>query len=242
MNQGKVSEILIEYRNIRGEDPLIFLDYDGTLVPIIKNPDESYPDSEIMALLENLRKKHALYIVTGRSLREIRKFIGNSYNVIALHGAICSLDDGTTYFVDGYARYRRICDVVYGREKEFTEKYPGVQIINKDGGLVFTKWFVPENLHNKLLEEVKSISLETGMELYLGKMIVELRIPGADKGQAIHEIRKGRPAIIAGDDITDEDAFRKNPDAISIHVGAGETIARYSLDNYLELRKLLASL
>ena len=46
------------------------LDYDGTLVPIIRNPEESYPDKEIMGILQNLRQKYELYIVTGSTSRE----------------------------------------------------------------------------------------------------------------------------------------------------------------------------
>lgn len=242
MEKGKVSEIFREFNNIRDKNPMIFLDYDGTLVPIIKNPEESYPDSEIMAILERLKRRYELYIVTGRSLREIREFIGNRFNVLALHGAICSLEDGTTDFVEDYPRYRKTCDEVYSRKEEFQERYPGVQIINKDGGLVFTKWFVAENLHDKLLEEIRTLSLSTGMELYQGKMIVELRIPGPDKGRAIHNMRGGKPALIVGDDLTDEDAFRENPDALTIHIGKGETAAKFTLENYIELRELLVGL
>ena len=89
---------------------------------------------------------------------------------------------------------------------------------------------------------VKNLSLATGMELYLGKMIVELRIPGVNKGKAIRGIRNGRPAMIVGDDLTDEDAYRENPDAFSIHIGDGPTAAKHSLGNYLELRGLLTEL
>ncbi len=242
MREGKVSAILNEFSTIRDSNPVIFLDYDGTLVPIIKNPDESFPDDEIMGILKTLRKKYDLYIVTGRSLREIREFIGGSFNVLALHGAIISLEDGTTNFVRDYGKYRKKCDDIYGSKNEFEAKYPGIQIINKDGGLVFTKWFVPEKLHEKLVEEVRSISAANNMELYLGKMIVELRIPGPDKGKAIYGIRNGRPSLIVGDDLTDEDAFRENADALTIHIGNGETAAHYSLSNYLELRQLLAEL
>lgn len=238
----KASEILSEFRKISPYDPIIFLDYDGTLVPIIKNPEESYPDPQIMGILETLRKKYDTYVVTGRSLREIREFIGNNFNVIALHGAIKSLEDGTTDFAKGYQKYKVICDSIYSRRGEFLKRYPGVQIINKDGGLVFTKWFVPEQLLEGLTAEVKGLSVETGMEFYPGKMIVELRIPGIDKGKAIQDIRKGRAAIIVGDDLTDEDAYMENPDAFSIHIGDGKTAAHHSLGNYLELRDFLAGL
>lgn len=242
MAEPNISKILSEFKAIRDRNPLIFLDYDGTLVPIVKKPEEAYPDDEVMGILEVLRNRFELYIVTGRSLREIREFIGGGFNVLALHGAICSWADGTTDFITGYNGYRETCDSIFSRRNDFEARYPGVHIINKDGGLVFTKWFVPENLHEKLAGEVGKISRETGMELYLGKMIVELRIPGADKGSAIHRIRKGRPALIVGDDRTDEDAFGRNPDALSIHIGAGETSARYTLQDSGELRKLLVLL
>lgn len=242
MKNGKISAILNEFKSIRDSDPIIFLDYDGTLVPIIRNPEESYPDKEIMGILQNLRQKYELYIVTGRSLREIREFIGGSFNVLALHGAIISMEDGTTDFASDYVRCRNVCDDIYGRKKEFEKNYPGVQIINKDGGLVFTRWFVQEALHEKLVEEVRSLSVSNGMELYLGKQIVEMRIPGPDKGKAIQKARNGRPSLIAGDDITDEDAFRENGDALTVHIGTGETVARYSLDSYLDLRQLLLRL
>lgn len=238
----KASEILIEFRKISPQDPIIFLDYDGTLVPIIKNPEESYPDQQIMNILERIKRKYDTYIVTGRSLREIREFMGGDFNVLALHGAVKSLDDGTTDFVKDYQKYREICDSIYSRREEFFNQYPGVQIINKDGGLVFTKWHVPEQLFGKLTAEVKNLSLATGMELYLGKMIVELRIPGVNKGKAIRGIRNGRPVMIVGDDLTDEDAYRENPDAFSIHIGDGPTAAKHSLGNYLELRGLLTEL
>ncbi len=242
MEDQKVQNILIEFNKIRNNHPIIFLDYDGTLVPIIKNPEESYPDNEIMEILNNLRKKYELYIVTGRSLREIREFIGPSFNVMALHGAILSLEDGTTDYIDDYSRFRQICDNIYRKKQDFTKKYPGVQIINKDGGLVFTKWYVSPDLYEKLQEEIRDIANQTGMYLYLGKMIVELRIPGADKGKAIKDMRKGRPALVAGDDITDEDAFKSNPDTISVHIGKGETVAKHTLDDYRELRDLLVLL
>lgn len=233
---------LTEFRKFSSKEPLVFLDYDGTLVPIIRDPENSYPDEELLHLLDKVRQKYEMYIVTGRSLREIHGFIGESYDVIALHGAIIWKDGQIASTADGYERYRRICDRVFRREKEFQSRYPGVHMINKDGGVVFTKWYLDPSLHNSLEKEIASIADEEKMECYYGKMIVELRIPGVNKGDAIRFVRNGRPALIAGDDATDEDAFKRNKDAISIKIGDGETNAKYVVSNYLEFRNILKQL
>lgn len=234
--------MLREFEKIRTRNPIVFLDYDGTLVPIIRDPEKSFPDAELLELLERIRKKYDMYIVTGRSLREIQTFIGQSYDVIALHGAVIWKDGDISATVEGYDEYRRICDIVYDRREEFQERYPGVHMINKDGGLVFTKWYLDPSLYASLENEVASIAKTENMECYHGKMIVELRIPGVNKGVAIRQVRKDRPALIAGDDRTDEDAFRMNEDAVSIKIGNGETRAKFTVSDYLEFRSILKQL
>lgn len=230
------------FEKIRERRPILFLDYDGTLVPIIKDPEKSFPDDDLLALLESVRDRYEMYIVTGRSLREMQTFIGMKYDVIALHGAIVWKDRHVTDTVEGYDKYRRICDRLYEKENDFLSRYPGVHIINKDGGIVFTKWYLDPTLYASLEKELSTIADRENMECYYGKMIVELRIPGVNKGDAIRRVRGGRPALIAGDDATDEDAFIRNSDAISIKIGDGETNARYSISDYQEFRRILEKL
>lgn len=231
-----------EFNRIKEQDPILFLDYDGTLVPIIEDPDQSYPDDELLRILDILKGKYELYIVTGRSLREIRTFLDHRYNVIALHGAVIEKVDGGITTTAGYETYRQVCDRIYARKDDFERRYPGIKVTNKDGGVVFTEWFVDPSKRQELENEVSRIASETGMSPYHGKMIVELRIPEVNKGDAIRSIRKGRPALIAGDDHTDEDAFEVNSDAISIKIGNDSSRARYSVDSYLDFRNLLGKL
>ena len=70
-------------------------------------------------------------------------------------------------------------------------------------------------------------------------MISEIRIPGCNKGDAIRRLRSGRQAVIAGDDVTDEDSFFYNQDALNIKVGEGKTLAKYRLKDYTEMREVL---
>lgn len=235
-------EILSEFGKIREQNPMLFLDYDGTLVPIITDPDLSYPDEGLIKILDHLSGKYELYIVTGRSLREIRNFLGNRYNLIALHGAIISRKGGKTESVADFSEFKEACDRIYNQRSDFEKRYPGVKIMNKDGGIVFTKWHLDPSKYRDLEVELGKMAEKVGMSLYLGKMIVELRIPGINKGDAIRRIRNGRPALIAGDDHTDEDAFKANPDAISVKVGDGASNAKFNVEDYLKFRELLSEL
>jgi trehalose 6-phosphate phosphatase len=73
-----------------------------------------------------------------------------------------------------------------------------------------------------------------GVELKRGKMVVEAKAIGGNKGAAIADYLNekpfaGRRAVFAGDDVTDEDAFVlvNARDGVSIKVGPGETNATY---------------
>ncbi len=242
MKHLEIQELVSKFRDEGNAQAVVFLDYDGTLVPIIKEPEKSFPDLPLLKILDYIRDRHELYLVTGRSLREMNTFVGTRYNLIALHGALVALTSGELTTVEGYEEYRKKCDEVFERKTEFALRFPGVHLMNKDGGVVFTKWHLDQKLHKKLDEEICAIAEEMGMSCYIGKMIVEIRIPGPNKGDAIKKIRKGRPALIAGDDKTDEDAFILNQDAFTIKVGNGETSAKYRVKDYLEFRRFLEAL
>lgn len=55
----------------------LFLDYDGTLVPIAPSPAEAQPDAELLDLLTRLVEKPALrtVILSGRPLRDLQQML-----------------------------------------------------------------------------------------------------------------------------------------------------------------------
>ena len=54
---------------------LVFLDYDGTLSPIVDNPTDAVLPSQNKATLELLSKKFPTIIVTGRSHEKVQNFV-----------------------------------------------------------------------------------------------------------------------------------------------------------------------
>lgn len=166
--------------------------------------------------------------------------------MIALHGALLLTSEGDVPpLIPDYSRYVEICNSIALRKNEIREMFHGARLYNKVGGITVNTWLMDTATRGGRLEDfMRSLAEESGMELYLGKQVVELRIPGVNKGDAIRKFRKhGRKALIAGDDITDEEAFIKNSDALTVKVGpGGETSARYRVSDYMEMRSLLREL
>ncbi|EQB71680.1 MAG: hypothetical protein AMDU1_APLC00020G0046 [Thermoplasmatales archaeon A-plasma] len=235
------SDLIREARGLPRGSP-IFLDYDGTLVPLSTDPETTFPDDDVLWIMDRLSGKYQVYVATGRSIPEITRFLDSRYNFIALHGAILKPKDGQPEYVTDAGEYIRKCDAIYAGRDDFFRRYPGLKMTNKQGGLVFIMWGLDEKAMSSLVEEVSMLASQTGMDLYRGKRIVELRIPGVNKGITIRGVRNGAPALIAGDDATDEDSFLDNPDAITVKVGDGDTAARFRVRDVAEFRVLLKAM
>ena len=233
-----LDDIINNINNIIGNEPQLFLDYDGTLVPVVNDPVNCYADDELLYILEKLNYYYETFIVTGRSLEDLIEFIGN-YNIIALHGDIYFINNKIIKTPD-FDKYVNLCDELYKNKEYYTGKFKNLRIYNKMGGLLFHLGNIKnENERNDVIKCVKNIADKNSMDVYTGINIVELRMPGINKGKAIKRVRnKKRPAIIIGDDITDEEAFFYNNDAVTVRVGNGKTIAKYRI-KYNDVRELL---
>jgi trehalose 6-phosphate synthase/phosphatase len=60
------SQLLEKYHD--SDKRLILLDYDGTLVPIVRQPKEAFPDRSLCNLLKSLTadERNEIYIISGR--------------------------------------------------------------------------------------------------------------------------------------------------------------------------------
>ncbi|MEX1054827.1 MAG: trehalose-phosphatase, partial [Rhodothermales bacterium] len=67
-------------------NPLFFLDYDGTLAPIVDDPLEAFPHPDIPGLLQELHQRHPVYLVSGRFLADLEKLVTLPLDAIGLHG------------------------------------------------------------------------------------------------------------------------------------------------------------
>jgi trehalose 6-phosphate phosphatase len=119
----------------------------------------------------------------------------------------------------------------------------------EDKGVNFALHFrsAPE-LGEQTQAAVRGLARELGgeFEVQLGKMVVELRPSGKDKGVAISEFLaetpfRGRTAVFVGDDLTDEIGFEliNRVGGHSVKVGPGESAARWRLADAAAVRAWL---
>lgn len=233
------AEILDATRRMDHRDLMVFLDYDGTLTQIMPKPSLATPDGDLKSLLAEFAGKFTTVIVTGRTLEDIRDFLGDAYSCIALHGSLYYHDGSIEDLSGRIQEYSRITSTIFGSCKFLEKRFPGMVMYDKHGGVLFHHTAMNPALIPDLQQEIQGLAREYGMSFYRGKNVMEVRIPGIDKGTAIRKVRNGHPAMIAGDDATDEEAFVANPEAITIHVGNNESSARYSIPDYRAMRNLM---
>lgn len=211
-------------------DPLFFIDYDGTLAPIVDDPDAAVPHPEAPDVLQALDARYPLWIVTGRHLQALDDLLGLPLRAIGLHGAQEGRIGGTIQRLapdDAVDALRRLRQTVPTGD--------GVQVEEKD--TAFAIHYRAADDEAEARERIRSWAdaVPDMLEAIWGKKVMELRPKGMSKGTAVRKVAAGFPGrtpIYLGDDVTDEDAFAALADvdgAIPVKVGDGDTRAQYRL-------------
>lgn len=208
--------------------PLFFLDYDGTLAPIVDDPMQAVPHPEAPALLTALAAAHPLWIVTGRYLRDLDALLGLPLRAIGLHGAQEGAIGGRAEsLVPAPAR------AAIARLRGTLPEIDGLHVEEKGPTFAVHYRAVADEAATVAALRTWSDDRSADIDVLFGKKVVELRPRGFSKGIAVRRLADAYPdrtPLYLGDDVTDEDAFAALPDdAVTVKVGAGETIARYRL-------------
>ena len=214
----------------------LFLDFDGTLARLVDHPENvriEAPALENLArIFDNLNG--ALAIVTGRDIATLDQFLApHIFPASGVHGFETRSSDGSIHRLSAdmgaLARLEQALAVC-------ASQHDGLLLEAKPASVALHYRQRPElgPACEKFVRD--ALCGETGLRIMQGKMVVEVKAHGGDKGQAIAAFLenppfKARRPVFIGDDVTDESAFAViNARAgISIKVGAGDTIARYRL-------------
>ena len=240
----------VEARVAAASSLVFYLDFDGTLAPIVVEPELARMAPQTRAVLEDLSKQEGilLCVVSGRSLADIKSRVGLSSLVYSGNHGL-EIERESLRFVHPEAGHGRAAiEDLNRRVAGLPLLIPGVRLEPK--GLSTTIHFrrAGPTARDQIETIVRSRVPADHLDLMVteGKMNYEVR-PRLDwnKGSAvrwIHERIKDRAALafVIGDDRTDEDAFPSLADAITIHVGPSDsTSARYYLPDQSELGSLL---
>ena len=229
---------------------LIF-DYDGTLVPLARTPEQALPNDLVMKILRGLAadQRNEVAIVSGRPREFLQQHFGDlRLNLVAEHGAWMKRRGGIwrkRVFPDNAWKQRIVPLLEY-----YVDRLPASFLEEKECSIAWHYRLSDAESADFLAQELKfelsNLLLQTNMEVLEGNKVVEVRAKAANKGAAAMAVLDdGEFGMIlaAGDDWTDEDMFQALPDhAMTIRIGIRPTAAHYLLEQQKDLIVLLGNL
>ncbi|RME93888.1 MAG: bifunctional alpha,alpha-trehalose-phosphate synthase (UDP-forming)/trehalose-phosphatase [Candidatus Hydrogenedentota bacterium] len=234
---------------------IIFLDYDGTLAPIVSNPEDAKISSKMKNLLKKMSrfKDFEIVVISGRDARFILEQVKDiSIAVACEHGAIFYPNPSTKPVKLVRSNIKTWYPVVKRIMLDYCARVPGSFVEEKSYGISWHYRGSPDRFAvyqaRKLSEELETGLTNEPLSILHGKKVVEARAIEANKGSFarwyVDRYAKSQDTIIAlGDDATDEELFEAlNHRAISIKVGQGPTSAKYRLPSQEDVFPFLQSL
>ena len=235
----------------------IFLDYDGTLTPIVSRPEDAWLSESMREALRSLAARVPVAILSGRDLDDVR---GRAH----VDGIVYAGSHGFDIAGAGGLRrelgaaYLPVLDAAETDLRGMLDEIPGAQLERKHFSVAAHYRNVNQNHAFKVAVAMDAVAARhRQLRRIDGKKVYEL-LPDIDwnKGKAVVwlletlELERGNALpIFIGDDRTDEDAFRaleKRGIGILVSEQPQVTAASYWLKNPEEvecfLRELIARL
>ncbi len=196
------------------------LDFDGTLAPIVADPAAArpYPGS-VQALARLAPRLASLALITGRPARVVADY-GGFAGVRGLEDLVVIGRYGAERWEAATGALREIAPhpgVAAARSElpavlDGIGATTGIQVEDTGGSLAVhaRRADDPHAAFALLREPIGGLAERHGLTLQQGRLVLELRPPGADKGVALrdHVLATGAEAVLyAGDDLGDLAAF-----------------------------------
>ena len=237
----------------RGDRLAVFLDYDGTLAPIVGHPQDAWLSESMRQTLRSLAARLPVAILSGRDLEDIR-------GRVLVDGIVYAGSHGFDIAGAGGLRrqlgdvYLPVLDAAENELREALDDIAGAQLERKHFSVAAHYRNVNENDAGRVALAVEAVAAKhRELRRMDGKKVYEL-LPDINwnKGKAVLwlletlEVERGKALpIYIGDDRTDEDAFRaleKRGVAILVSEHPQATAANYCLNNPEEVERFLGEL
>lgn len=233
----------------------VFLDYDGTLTPIVRRPEEAVLSEPMRAAIRALAERCTVAVVSGRDLKDVRAMVGIDQVLYAGSHGFEIVNSAGGHFE--YAAGRAMLPVLNQVQKEVEaalEEVHGAQVERKRFSVALHYRNVEPREQERVLHAARHALLRhRGLRVTAGKKVWEIQ-PDVEwnKGKALEWIMAALKLdscatlpVFIGDDITDEDAFRAVWDrgiGVVVRDEPRSTAAEYALDNTGEVRSFLERL
>ncbi len=188
----------------------LFADLDGTLAPIEATPDAVKPDAGRRRLLDDLGQalRGRLAVVSGRSLADLDRVLERRVPALAaVHGLERRRADGVVISSGEPGKVAEAAQAL----RAFARVNPALLVEDK-GVAVALHYRAAPGTAEACRELAERLAARLGLVIQQGDMVVELRAPGPDKGDAVRAFMAEAPftgytPIFLGDDFTDEAGF-----------------------------------
>lgn len=234
---------------------LLMLDIDGTLCDIVPRPEDARVPDDAREVLQQLARIDDVHValVTGRSVRDARRMLQvDGVHIHGNHGIEILHRDGETEIEAGWGAAAPALHSTADDVAAMLYNFPGAFLEHKDYSLTVHHRGVDASRTADLSEAVAAIATKHSVRVESGKSVLNM-VPAisVDKGTAVmrlvrdlHVPEIGGSILFAGDDVTDEHAFRALadvPGAVTVKIGNDSvlTAARHRLPGPSAVHQLL---
>jgi trehalose 6-phosphate phosphatase len=227
---------------------LCVFDFDGTLSPIVPQPDSAALLPEVRERLVALTLLAPVAILTGRSLTDINKRLGfEPHYVIGNHGleGMPGWEGRSKSYAAACAAWRNALELAFCDKQRFD---PGIRLEDKAYSLSVHYRMARNKAQTEQRLRALFETLSPPPRVVDGKCVFSLMPEGAaHKGGALEELMQqadAGTAIYVGDDVTDEDVFRlRRPDVLTVRIEPNpDTAAEFYLPAMPDIVQLLDEL
>jgi len=249
-------------RRLAGRRPVVFLDYDGTLTPIVDRPEDAVISESMRDAVRGLAARSTVCVVSGRDRPVVQELMGVDDLVVAgSHGFDIWSPEGGSIQHDAAAGSEELLDRVTARLRDELDPIEGALVEPKKASVAAHYRLVADEERPVVHAVVERVLADHPDELKVtpGKMVYELQPKlDWDKGKAVLYLLEALDLeaddvvpFYLGDDITDEHAFEALAGrGIGVFVGrAGDpevggrtTAAHFVLDSPEEVERFLDTL
>jgi trehalose 6-phosphate phosphatase len=231
-----LDDLTLLERRLAGGRVAVFLDYDGTLTPIVGDPDAASLDAGMRAVVAALADRLPVAIVSGRDRHDVQRRVGLAGIFYAGGHGFDIAGPGRELEHPGGAAALPSLDAAERELEARLVAIPGARIERKRFSIAVHYRHVEEARVAEVVDAARA-ALRDDLAMSEGKKVVELG-PRVDwhKGRAVGWLLEALDLdgenvipVFVGDDLTDENAFRSLGDAgIGVLVGDAGAAATYA--------------
>ena len=200
------------------EKVVFFLDYDGTLTPIVSRPDLAVLSDQMRSVVKQLSQQYTTAIVSGRMREDVEKLVGIKGLFYAGSHGFDILGPQVSMVEPHAEEVIPVVTEVISQLKDNLQDIEGLLVEEKKFSVAVHYRLVDED---KFLDRIqafveKTVKANPCLRMMQGKKVFEI-LPAIDwdKGKAVRWIMQAFgfdwskvSVVYIGDDTTDEDAFR----------------------------------